>query len=244
MVKGKVVLVTGATSGIGESIAEYLSSQGAAVVLVGRNTEKLNAMVENLGENTYGYTYDLLELEHVEDIFKFCRNKGLKLDGLVHCAGIVDNGAVKSNDIAKMQEIMTINCFSFFELGKFFSLKKYSNEGASLLAISSTASLRNDKGLSQYAASKAALNSSVVVMSKEFERRKIRVNAILPANVVTPMFKSVEDQVEGFEEKAERMQPLGLIEPLYIAYFAEFLLSERAKYITGSLMPITGGLGY
>ena len=96
----------------------------------------------------------------------------------------------------------------------------------------------------QYSASKAALNAAVKTMAKEFLRRKIRVNAILPANVNTKMFTSGEDVIENFMETSLERQPLGIIETDQIAYLTEFLLSDNAKYITGETVVVGGGISY
>lgn len=240
----KVVLVTGATSGIGEALTRQFAGLGATIVAIGRNHDKLKALQEEFPDKIFPFCYDLMDLDHIEDIFRYCKENGLKLNGLVHCAGVAHNSVIKANNIEEMEETMRINCFALFELGKYFSMKKYSVDGASLVAISSIVSLNHDKGLSQYAASKAAVNSVVKTMSKEFMRRKLRVNAILPANVRTPMFMAGIHQIENYMETAEARQPLGFIDPEQIGYMAEYLLSDNAKFMTGELVVISGGMEY
>lgn len=243
-ISGKYVLVTGATSGIGRAVAERLASEGAKVVAVGRTKEQLAKLEQEFPDRIYPYAYDLLDLEHLQEIFTFCKEKGFKLDGLVHCAGVAYNCVIRTNIIEEMEETMRLNCFSFIELGKYFSMKKYSNDGGALVAISSIETFTNEKGLSQYAASKAALNSVVKVMSKEFVKRKLRVNAILPASVKTPMLMDTASQIENYMEMVEARQPLGLIEAGHIGYMAEYLLSDCARYMTGELIVMSGGLEY
>lgn len=240
----KTVVVTGATGGIGGAITRLFASEGGRIVAVGRNKEKLAALQQEYPDNIFPFAYDLTDLENIEDIFRFCREKDLKLDGLIHSAGVVQDTAIRTNNIEQMERVMRINFFAFMELGKYFSLKKYSREDSSLIAISAFASLVHPKGLSQYAPSKAALNSLVKVMSKEFKRRRIRVNAILPAYVYTNMFKQTEGEIENFKVEAETGQYLGIIEPEQIGYMAEFLLSDNARYMTGELLVISGGLEY
>lgn len=238
----KNILITGASSGIGKCVAEYLHSQGNTVILVARNEEKLNKLAKKLGDNAYIYPYDLINLKNIGEIFEFCINKGLKLDGMVHSAGINKDMPIKVNDISAMNETMTINCLSFLELGKYFCKKKVCNDNASIVALSSTASKKFGKGMSTYVASKAALNGIVKVMSKEYITRKIRVNAILPAFVKTEMMERTKEFVKELDERVSKSQQLGVIEPIQVAYLSEFLLSEKSKYITGSLIPITAGL--
>lgn len=236
----KWILVTGASSGIGEAVCKYLSSQGYGIVLVARNSDKLREISRSLPEENFYISYDLSNLDCIEEIFTACKEKEIKLDGLVHCAGINNDIPIRSNDIEIMQDVTTINYFSFVEMGKYFCKKKYSNEGASVVAISSSAADACMKGMCTYSASKAALNASVKVMGKEFLKRRQRVNAIMPSFVDTPMSEQMDKSLGDLESKI-LSQPLGLIEPLQIAYLVEFLLSDKSIYMTGACIPVSGG---
>lgn len=237
---GKKILITGASSGIGAAVSKYLSEQGYFIVLVARSEDKLKEVQDNLSGESIIIPYDFLHLENIENIFDNCRREGLKLDGLVHCAGINNDIPVRANDIEIMQEVTTVNYFSFVELGKHFNRKKYSNDNASIVAISSSASVSCSKGMCTYAASKAALNASVKVMGREFLKRKQRVNAVLPTFVDTPMASRMDESLGDLENKVAG-QPLGLIEPVQIAYLVEFLLSDKSSYITGACIPVSAG---
>lgn len=242
--KNKVILVTGATSGIGECITRQFADMGAKIIAVGRNEDKLQNLQQQFPDCIFPVVYNLMDLENIETIFQHCKDHDLMLDGLVHCAGVNFNNIIRTNDIEEMEHTMRINCFALSELGKYFSMKKYSNDASSLVAISSIASLINDKGMSQYAASKAAVNSVIKVMAKEFIRRKIRVNAILPALVKTPMYQASAGGIENYVEDTVSTQPLGIIEPEQIGYMVEFLLSDNARFMTGELIVISGGMNY
>lgn len=236
----KAILVTGASSGIGAATSEYLSERGYFVILVARNKDRLNQISKNLcGENLI-IPYDLSDLEHIDEIFNICKDKGVKLDGMAHCAGINNDIPVRANDIKVMKEVTTINYYSFVELGKHFNKKKYSNDNASIVAISSSAANSCSKGMCTYAASKAALNAAVKVMGKEFLKRKQRVNAILPTFVDTPMAERMDATLGDLDNKVAG-QPLGLIEPVQIAYLVEFLISDKSSYITGACIPVSAG---
>ena len=139
-----------------------------------------------------------------------------------------------------MKNVTSVNYFSFLELGKYFYKRKYSNEGASIVAISSTAADACMKGMCTYSASKAALNAAVRTMSKEFLGRHQRVNSIMPSFVDTPMAEHVEETLGNLEGKIAA-QPLGLIEPVQIAYLVEFLISDKSSFITGACIPVSGG---
>lgn len=237
----KNILVTGASSGIGRETCIHLSGQGYRVIALSRNEERLKELVGGLNSDDMYIVYDLFEFEHYEDIFKIILESGIKLDGMVHSAGISANAPIKINRLDIMEKQMRLNCFSFAELGRFFSKKKYSNDGASMVAISSQAGVTCDRGLAGYAASKAALNAVTQVMAKEFVRRRIRVNALMPSFVDTDLPTRNSKGVVELDEKIERNQPFGIIPPKQIAYYVEFLLSEKSDYITGSLLPVTGG---
>lgn len=244
MLKGKKILITGASSGIGESCAEYFSKKGAELILVSRNREKLLEISKRLPGESHIYAYDLMDLQGIKNIFKFCKAEGIILDGMVHCAGMLAECPIKSNQLNLLEAAMQIHCFSFVELGKFFSSRLYSNEGASIVAISSVSSISCDKGMGPYSASKAALNAIVKTMAKEFATRKIRVNAILPAGVDTPMAAHKREIMGVSDENAADGQPLGLITPEAIASLACYLLSSEARFLTGAEIPVSAGLYY
>ena len=234
LMEKKTVLITGASSGIGKAVAVCLNSVGYRVVLIARNMEKLQEVASSLTSDVLCYTYDLQDLEHIEKIFTFCKEKEIKLYGMVHCAGINRDQPIKTNNLQEMIQVMNLNLLSFIELTKFFCQKKYSEDGGAVVAMSSTAVYACLKSMCTYSASKAGVDAAVRVMSKEFARRKIRVNSIQPTFVDTPMARETSDYEFKFAS-----QPLGVIEPIHIGYLVEFLLSDKAKYISGSNIKIS-----
>lgn len=236
---GKNILVTGASSGIGRETAIYLASRGANVILAARNEERLQEVAAEIGEQAFLYPCDLKNVDEINDLFQYILEKNLLLDGLVHSAGIAKPVPIRTETLQSAEETMRINCFSFLELGKRFYNRKYSQKGAAIVAISSMAAVHPIMGQAAYASSKAALNCIVDVMAKEFLKRKIRVNAIMPSYVATPMVNG--DVSYGMNNGIDNM-PLGVIDPKQIAYLAEFLLSERALHITGAAIPVTSGV--
>lgn len=233
------ILITGASSGIGRITAEYLASCGYNLILVSRSHNRLLEVAKDVkSKKSIICPMDLCELSKIKSIFDLCKTNGIKLTGMVHCAGIGPIIPVKNNDINSMQATMTTNYFSFVELCKYFGQKKYSEDNASIVAVSSISPLTCYPGSCNYAASKSAINTAVKVISREYLRRKIRVNAVLPGYVNTPMGPD-ENDFSYIEQ-----QPFGIIQAQYISYMIEFLLSDKAKYITGSLIPISGGMDF
>ena len=230
------VLITGASSGIGRAVVTLLDSVGYSTVLVSRRTEMLHELAASLEHEALCVPYDLSNIKDIESIFKRCAEKEIKLFGLVHCAGINRDQPVRTNNTDDMVEVMNINLMSFIELAKYFYSKKYSEDGGSIIAMSSTAVYGCDKGMCTYAASKAGIDAAVKVMSKEFSKRKIRVNSIQPTYTDTPMGRNTVDWENKFAA-----QPLGVVEPMYIGYLVEFLLSEKSKYISGSNIKVSSG---
>lgn len=250
---GKNYLILGATSGIGETCVHRLASDSDHLLLVGRNKDKL----EDLKQQYAGKTtitpicYDLMDLDHMDTIFHTCTENQIKLDGMVYSAGMDGTWPIKVNNTRQMVQMMTVNCFAFVETARKFYSARISNEESSIIAISSIASRMPEVGMSSYSASKAALNSYVKTMAKEFIRRKIRVNAILPGAVCTPMTKVKENLLTNvtstgkrFSSASDHAQQLGMIPSDIIAAYVEFLLSDQSYYTTGELITIGAGRVY
>ena len=238
-------IITGATSGIGEACTKTLASDDNRLIIVGRNTDKLYDLKNKLPGEIIPIEYDLNDLSNVGSLFEPCSKLGFKLDGMVYSAGIDSAWPVKVNNTSKMQEIMTVNCFAFVEMCRYFYSKKNSADGSSIVAISSLASVLNEKGNCAYSMSKAALNSSIKTISKEYIRRKIRVNAILPGGVNTPMGNSKGELLASAKEEnvneSPDEQPLGAMTGKDIADIVCFLLNPTGAFFTGELITVSGG---
>ncbi len=237
----KSILVTGASSGIGKAIAVYLAEKGYHVIMVARNLEKLEEIKLNSEGKMSIFSYDLMNLHDIAKIFDFCSEKNIKLDGMVCAAGVASAMPVKVCDSLKLEETMRVNFESAVMLSKIFIKKKISHDGASMVFISSLATQGCEKGQVAYAASKASVESFVKVLSKEVIARDIRVNAVAPALVNTPMMNGETSVIKYKAEEVEKYQCLGVIDPVNIAYLVEFLLSDKSKYITGTTIPVNGG---
>ena len=244
-------LIAGASSGIGEACVRRLAGEGTTLIIVARREDRLQKLKQECPGNIIPVVYDLNDIYNIKQIFDVCSREKIKLDGMVYSAGMDGLWPLKTNNTQAMQQIMNVNCFAFVEAARNFYSARISNEGAAIVAISSIASLLSETGMSAYSASKAAMNSYVKTMSKEFLRRKIRVNAILPAGVATEMAMKKGALLQGMEEvnagegsEPKKLNSLGIISPENIAENVEFLLSDTAKHMTGELMTIGSGMSY
>ena len=240
--ENKVIVIAGATGGIGSGVAKRLDKSGAVIFLIGRNEDKLISLQNELNGQTYIYQQDFNEIENLKNVFFYVKEKGYKADGMIYTAGVCADIPIKSVSYEEMQRNMQINYYAFVELSKNFANRRYSNEGASIVGMSSIASIMCEKAMSQYAASKAALNASVSTMSKEFASRKIRVNALAPAFVDTEMAWGTAQSRSDFEDYLNSRMPYGVIPVDEVAAWAEFLLSDISGHITGEVIKISGGM--
>lgn len=253
-----VYVITGASSGIGAACAERLCRDGHKLLLVARDAEKLEAFAKTLPNKMLCFAYDLEDTQNVQSIFEFAKAQGLKFDGMVYSAGMDAEAPMKVCTAELIEKAMRVNCISFGIMCRHFYSRKYSNDFAHIVAISSISSLTFDKGMGPYSASKAAMNALVKTMSKEFVKRGFLVNAVLPAGVLTPMsvaklakltgnevniqelLKIIEDNPNVISEK--ETQPYGWILPSHIAEMVGYLISRKNRYVTGGLLPVSAGL--
>ncbi|MDP1510654.1 SDR family oxidoreductase [Paenibacillus sp. CMAA1739] len=237
------ILVTGASSGIGKATAIYLSKLGAQIILNGRNEERLNeTMLQLTGENHQILAADLAKEEELSHIFDQVVQDGIKLNGMVHCAGIPYVMPLQSLSKKRLSEVMEANFFPFIELVRQYAKKKYSS-GGSIVCISSILSVQPRAYETGYIASKAAMNVAVTSLAFELVKKGIRINGILAGNIMTEMVQETlkeyanEEHLNNVIEKSL----LGVGEPDDIASVCAFLLSDMARFITGRNMYADGG---
>ncbi|HEX2944864.1 MAG TPA: SDR family oxidoreductase [Clostridia bacterium] len=241
---GKNVMVTGASSGIGREIAIFLSKLGANVIMVARNEERLKETYNELepGYHSY-YLMDFNNPDTIESMMDNVCANGLKLNGLVHSAGISQTMPLQYLKLSDLGSIMSVNFFSFVELAKHFSKRKNNNNGGSIVAISSISSRVGARGLTAYCASKGALESAIRSMALDLAPKKIRINSVAPAMIGTKIYDGLKEIVNNKDFEAELMkrQVLGIGKPADVAHAAAFLLSDASGFITGTSMIVDGG---
>lgn len=240
---GKTIMVTGASSGIGRATAVYASRLGARLVICGRNSERLEAVHNEL--HGAGHVMKLFDFVQVEEILPWlksvCQELG-PLHGLAHCAAMQATRPIQAISPEFVSDVLTQNLSAALLLAQAFRLKACHAPGASLVFVSSSAALRTAPGNVVYAASKGGIVSAVKGLGVEFVRDKVRVNAVAPAMVDTPMsnqFREILSE-ENFQ-KVIAMHPLGFGQPDDVAAAINFLLADTARWITGSVLCVDGG---
>jgi NAD(P)-dependent dehydrogenase (short-subunit alcohol dehydrogenase family) len=240
----KTILITGASSGIGRSCAVQCSKMGASLLLMGRNVDELNRTVSELQPGTK-VEMIVADFSKMVDLELVIAEKILtigKIAGFIHCAGVEKTLPLKKQTSEVFQSIFDINVFAGFELAKIISLKKYKAEKASFVFIASVAGMVGESGKTIYSASKGAVISGARSMSMELARSDIRVNSISPAMVKTPILEKMFDGIgEEATQNIIKKHPLGIGEPEDVANACVFLLSDAAKWITGTNLVIDGG---
>jgi NAD(P)-dependent dehydrogenase (short-subunit alcohol dehydrogenase family) len=238
--EGRRILITGASSGIGRACAICAAEAGATLILTGRRVEALEETLSLCKPGSHlVFAGDIANQEFVSGLVE----KAGKIDGLVHSAGVAPMCPVNMLTREQMDEVMRVNYYAFLELMKYYSRSKYRNNSLSAVVISSVSAECGWAGGSIYCGSKGALCASVRALALELAGKNIRVNAVSPSNIKTPLYESGAEDVNT-EESLKRLmenQPLGLGTPEQVALPVCFLLSDAASFITGVDLPVDGG---
>lgn len=241
--EGKKFLITGASSGIGRQCAIDCSKMGALVALVGRDENRLQETRSQMdGEGHIICPIDLNNLENIKPLVQDVISELGVLDGFIHSAGIEKTLPVKSLKPSDYEEVIKVNALSAFEVIRYLSNSKNLNQGGSIVLISSITSVIGRIGVSAYAASKGAIVSAVKTMALEFAKRNIRINAVSPGTILTPLMQSYLSQLSE-EARNKRVDgfPLGLGDPSDISNACIYLLSDASRWVTGQNIVIDGG---
>jgi NAD(P)-dependent dehydrogenase (short-subunit alcohol dehydrogenase family) len=243
--EGKIAVVTGGNSGIGLATAKLMRQEGAKVAISGRDESSLAAASKEIGGDTIASRADVTSIKDMEAFFANVVQRFGKIDVLFANAGVAKFAAIGDTTEAVFDEIFDINV-----KGTFFTVKKsllYLNDGAAIVVNTTFADRVGLPGSSVYAASKAALRSLVRVAAAELVGRGIRVNAVSPGPIATPIFgklgmaKEAVDELAGVILGRVPMKRLGQAED--VANAVVFLASSEASYITGVELNVDGGAG-
>jgi NAD(P)-dependent dehydrogenase (short-subunit alcohol dehydrogenase family) len=242
---GKMILVTGASSGIGKVTAQIISKLGGKVILLARNERRLKQVLMTLSGQGHGfYPFDLTATDEIPSLMKKVAREHENLTGIFHSAGIGGTMPVTIFKKKYIDSVLDISVKAALMLTRGFCQKGVQKQGvkSSLVFMSSAAGLCGVGGMSIYSASKAAVDGAVRSLACELASRGIRVNSIAAGAVRTEMH---EDTVGKLNEQAmkdyEHRHLLGFGNPEDVAYAAAFLLSDAASWITGTTMIVDGG---
>ena len=246
--KEKVIIVTGGAKGIGEGISRAIASEGGIPVIAGRSAEAAEALVDDLsgsGSQAYQILVELSSPQSCQMVVEETIQKFGRIDGLVNNAGINDGVNLESGGPEEFLESLDKNLHHYYYMAHYAidSLKK---SAGPILNISSKTALTGQGNTSGYAASKGAQLALTREWAVELAKWGIRVNAIVPAEVMTPLYEKWIQTFENPEQKLDEITqkiPFGkrMTTKEEIASMAVFLMSERASHITGQFLFVDGG---
>ena len=240
----KVALITGGSSGIGLATAKVFAEEGAEVIITGRNQESLDKAVGELEHRVTGMVSDTAQLADIEKLAAELRSQGKQIDVLFLNAGIAKLAPIEQTDEALYDETFNINV-----KGLYFTIKHLlplMGEGTSIVINASINAYIGMPNSSVYAASKAAVISMARTLSGELVGRGIRVNAISPGPINTPIFGKMgmsPEQLEATATSIQQQVPMGRFgHPEEIAKAALFLASDDSSFVIGAELVADGGM--
>lgn len=241
--KDKLALITGGSRGIGYAIAERLAKDGANLILTA-TSNKIEDVAKELN-NKYniqaiGVAGDISKEEDVKSLFKIITEKFGKLDICVNNAGITKDTLSMRMSAEDFDSVINTNLKSVFLVSKEAILLMIREKYGRIINMSSIVGIRGNVGQANYAASKAGIIGLTKTLAAEVAKKNITVNAIAPGFIDTDMTKAVSDKAREEFLKLIPMEKPG--QPEDIAEAVAFLASDRAKYITGQVLVVDGGL--
>lgn len=244
LLQNKVALITGASRGIGRSIALRYAQEGASVafsdIVLGEAGDQLVKELESYGVKAKGYISDASKFEQSEQLIDAVVADFGKIDILVNNAGITRDNLLMRMSESDWDLVINVNLKSAFNMTK--SIQKYmlKQRSGSIINMSSVVGVRGNAGQSNYSASKAGMIGFTKSVAQEFGSRNIRCNAIAPGFIETEMTaKLSEDIIKGWYEKIP-LRRGG--KPEDVANICVFLGSELSSYVTGQVIPVCGGM--
>ena len=248
--KGKKALVTGASRGIGLAIASRLAQLGADVILVSRDKtalegaiSKIKASGGNLGENLgkmTAFAADVSSSEDVAELAKKVLQDFEKIDILVNNAGITRDGLLVRMKDQDWEDVMATNLRSVFLLSRAFVKSMMKAHFGRIINITSVVGQVGNAGQVNYAASKGGVIAFTKSLAREVASRNITVNAIAPGFIETDMTDKLDDATKEELLKSIPLKSLGHVDD--ISACAAFLASDEARYLTGAILPVNGGM--
>ncbi|MCE6988467.1 SDR family NAD(P)-dependent oxidoreductase [Dyadobacter sp. CY323] len=239
---GKLALITGGGSGIGLNIAQCMVKAGASVVITGRREPVLQEAVALLGEKAHYFVNDITDLKSLPALIKDIESEIGEIDILINNAGInMKKHAVEVTD-EDFDKIIQTNLHAVFSITRECGKRMIDRKRGSIIMITSMAALYGIDRVVAYTASKSAVGGMVKALATEFSPFNVRINAVAPGFIETPMMLTAMNGDPSRRDKAMDRTPMGIWgKPDDIGWAAVFLASEAAKFITGVSLPVDGG---
>jgi 3-oxoacyl-[acyl-carrier protein] reductase/7-alpha-hydroxysteroid dehydrogenase len=245
--ENKVVLITGSTRGIGNSIARLFLENSAKVVICGSNIDNAKKAVESIkndlnisDDNIMPVGLNMKDKESIKEVVESIINRFGKIDVLINNAGITSNVSLLDSTDEEFYEMFDINFFGVVSLTREV-VKHMKETGGSIINTSSMVGMYGGRNQSAYSSSKFAINGLTKSLAKELGMYNIRVNAVAPGVVGTDMVK--ENVSEQMVAGLLRMTPLNkMAEPSDLAGAYLYLASDLSKFTTGTIIQVDGGL--
>lgn len=231
----RVVLVTGASGGIGQAIVQEFMAQGDIVVACCRDVGKLSGRGICIAMQ-----YDVRDTDAAWEVFKGIKKDFGRLDVAINNAGILGDATLYGLSDEKLDEVLDVNASSLIKHMRMEIRLMLGKRSGSIVNVASVVGLDGNAGQVAYAASKGAVIAATKSAAKEYASSGIRINAVAPGLIDTPMLQSVN---KGFVEKLLERTPMGRVaKPEEVAKVIAFLASNDASYVTGQTWRIDGGL--
>jgi NAD(P)-dependent dehydrogenase (short-subunit alcohol dehydrogenase family) len=243
LMKNKIAIVTGGTSGIGLATAKRFVEEGAYVFIVGRRQMELDKALADIGKHITGVKTDVSKLDDLDRLYETVTKRG-KIDVIFAGAAFVEKTLTPEATPEHFDKTFNTNA-----RGTYFTVQKalpFLNDGASIILVASAGKNKGFPGRSTYSASKAALRSFARTWTNELKDRKIRANVLSPGAVETPMFNAQfpsQDAAAEARKQITSMTPLNRLgRPEEIAAAALFLASDESSFVAGIDLVVDGGL--
>jgi 3-oxoacyl-[acyl-carrier protein] reductase len=237
---GKVAIITGGAGGIGKETAKLFVKEGASVAIFDVNKDGIDAALKEIAGNSKGYVVDVSDFEDVnKNVQSVIKDFGY-VDVLINNAGITRDGFLTKMEIEDWNKVIAINLTGTFNCAKAVAPHMMERGKGNIINVSSVVGVYGNIGQTNYSATKAGVIGLTKTWAKEFAKKGIRVNAIAPGFIKTPMTEKVPEKVLQIMIDKTPMGRMG--EPIEVANVLLFLASDESSFVTGHTLHIDGGV--